>query len=79
MIDGLLKPGEAARRVGCSPSTIVRWIRQGKLAARKLAGHRLLIHPDDLAALLQPAGRQKTAAEEAAEAWRKRGFQVGGA
>jgi excisionase family DNA binding protein len=44
---------EAARRAGRNPETIRRWIREGKLPARK-AGTQHLIDERDLEAAMSP-------------------------
>ena len=46
---------EAARRVGKDPETIRRWIRSGRLAARKI-GTQHVVEEDDLAAVLAENG-----------------------
>ncbi len=43
---------EAAVRIGRNPETIRRWIREGKLAARKV-GTQHLIDEEDLALLAE--------------------------
>ena len=43
---------EAARRAGRNPETIRRWIREGKLRARKI-GTQHVLEEDDLEAVLQ--------------------------
>jgi excisionase family DNA binding protein len=45
----MLTVPEAARRVGRNPETVRRWIREGKLAARKV-GTQHVIEDRDLAA-----------------------------
>lgn len=50
----MLTVPEAARRTGRDPETIRRWIRSGKLRARKV-GTQHVIEDMDLAALLEPA------------------------
>jgi len=45
---------EAARRVGRNPETVRRWIREGKLAARKI-GNQHVIEEDDLEAAAAPS------------------------
>jgi excisionase family DNA binding protein len=45
---------EAARRLGRNPETIRRWIREGKLASRKV-GTQHTIDEADLEALLEDA------------------------
>src|ERR1700675_2466554 len=47
----MLTVPEAARRAGKNPETIRRWIREGKLPARKI-GTQHQIDQDDLAAFL---------------------------
>jgi excisionase family DNA binding protein len=42
---------EAARRAGKDPETIRRWIRSGRLTARKV-GTQHVIEPDELDAIL---------------------------
>jgi excisionase family DNA binding protein len=51
----MLTVPEAARRAGRDPETIRRWIRSGKLRARKV-GTQHVIEEDELEAALQPAG-----------------------
>jgi excisionase family DNA binding protein len=46
---------EAARRAGRNPETIRRWIREGKLASRKV-GTQHTIEDRDLEALLDAEG-----------------------
>lgn len=43
----MLTVPEAARRIGRNPETIRRWIREGKLSARKI-GTQHIIEEDDL-------------------------------
>jgi excisionase family DNA binding protein len=52
----MLTVPEAARRVGRNPETVRRWIREGKLAARKV-GTQHVIEERDLDAL-DPAARR---------------------
>ncbi|MGI8972730.1 MAG: helix-turn-helix domain-containing protein [Gaiella sp.] len=47
----MLTVPEAARRAGRDPETIRRWIRSGRLAARKI-GTQHVIEEEDLAATL---------------------------
>jgi len=60
---------EAARRVGCNPETVRRWIRSGRLRSRRV-GTQHLIDPADLLALVPgsgpslPSGWRKTATGE---------------
>jgi excisionase family DNA binding protein len=51
---------EAARRTGRDPETIRRWIRSGKLRARKV-GTQHVIEDEDLAEVLAPARPLPTA------------------
>jgi excisionase family DNA binding protein len=48
----MLTVPEAARRIGRNPETVRRWIRQGKLAARKV-GTQHVIEEADLEAILE--------------------------
>jgi excisionase family DNA binding protein len=50
----MLTVPEAARRAGRNPETIRRWIREGKLPARKV-GTQHVIEEDDLAEKLGEA------------------------
>lgn len=52
----MLTVPEVARRLGRNPETVRRWIREGKLPARKV-GTQHVIEEGDLAAL-DPAGRR---------------------
>jgi excisionase family DNA binding protein len=47
----MLTVPEAARRAGRNPETIRRWIREGKLRARKV-GTQHVLEEEDLAAVL---------------------------
>ncbi len=49
----MLTVPEAARRVGRNPETIRRWIREGRLKARKI-GTQHVIEESDLARLATP-------------------------
>ena len=49
----MLTVPEAARRTGRNPETIRRWIREGKLAARKV-GTQHVIDEDTLSSFLEP-------------------------
>lgn len=49
----MLTVPEAARRAGRDPETIRRWIRAGKLRARKI-GTQHVIEEEDLEAVLEP-------------------------
>jgi excisionase family DNA binding protein len=61
----MLTVPEAARRAGRNPETIRRWIREGKLRARKV-GTQHVLEEADLAAVL---GSDEATAELPA-AWR---------
>jgi excisionase family DNA binding protein len=52
----MLTVPEVARRVGRDPETVRRWIRGGRLKARKV-GTQHVIEEDDLAALLDEGGQ----------------------
>jgi excisionase family DNA binding protein len=49
---GLLTTGKAAELLGVTPDTVLRWIKQGRLRARRTAGghHRILL--EDIEALI---------------------------
>jgi excisionase family DNA binding protein len=49
----MLTVPEAARRTGRNPETVRRWIREGKLRARKV-GTQHVIEEHDLEAMQQP-------------------------
>jgi excisionase family DNA binding protein len=49
----MLTVPEAARRTGRNPETVRRWIREGKLPARKV-GTQHVIDEQDLALFLEP-------------------------
>jgi excisionase family DNA binding protein len=53
----MLTVPQAARRVGRDPETVRRWIRGGKLRARKV-GTQHVIEEEDLAALLADVDEQ---------------------
>jgi excisionase family DNA binding protein len=53
----MLTVPEVARRVGRDPETVRRWIRGGKLRARKV-GTQHVVEEDDLAALLDQGDEQ---------------------
>ena len=63
----MLTVPEAARRAGKNPETIRRWIREGKLPARKV-GTQHVIDQDDLASVLAagPADQEHRTREAAA-------------
>ncbi|MGI8421324.1 MAG: helix-turn-helix domain-containing protein [Gaiellaceae bacterium] len=51
----MLTVPEAAKRVGRDPETIRRWIRSGRLRARKV-GTQHVIEPEDLEATMEQGG-----------------------
>lgn len=53
----MLTVPEAARRVGRDPETVRRWIRAGKLRARKV-GTQHVIEEDDLEAVMPDEGEE---------------------
>lgn len=67
----MLTVPEAARRAGRNPETIRRWIREGKLPARKV-GTQHVLDEADLAAMLSATA----STAELPEHW-KRGFWGG--
>jgi excisionase family DNA binding protein len=50
----VLTTSEAAALAGCGEETIRRWVRQGRLQARR-DGPRLLIDREELVAMTRPA------------------------
>jgi excisionase family DNA binding protein len=50
--DPLLTTGEAARRLGISPRTILVWTKQGKLPSLLTPGHHRRFKSSDVDALL---------------------------
>lgn len=59
---------EAARRVGRNPETVRRWIREGKLAARKV-GTQHVIEEVDLASFIDESTRAALPPEWATTSW----------
>jgi excisionase family DNA binding protein len=49
-LDGMLTVTEAAQRVGRTPGTVRRWIREGRLSAQSSHGHHV-VDPQELAAM----------------------------
>ena len=47
-LDSMLTVSQAAQRVGRTPGTVRRWIREGRLTAQSAHGHRV-IDPRELA------------------------------
>jgi excisionase family DNA binding protein len=64
----MLTVPEAARRAGRDPETIRRWIRTGKLRARKV-GTQHVVEEGDLAAVLEDGGDMLPVPER----WRRSG------
>jgi excisionase family DNA binding protein len=67
----MLTVPEAARRAGRNPETIRRWIREGKLPARKV-GTQHVLEEEDLAAVIRGSEEPMPMPEH----W-KRGFWGG--
>jgi excisionase family DNA binding protein len=66
----MLTVRQAARRIGRNPETVRRWIREGKLAARKIGTQHVIeerdldaLHPAEGGAALPPAWRQTVTGE----------------
>jgi excisionase family DNA binding protein len=65
----MLTVPEAARRAGCNPETVRRWIRSGRLRSRRV-GTQHLIEESELQAVVPvstpslPSGWRKTATGE---------------
>lgn len=53
----MLTVPQVARRVGRDPETVRRWIRSGKLRARKV-GTQHVVEEEDLGLVLEDAGDQ---------------------
>jgi len=49
----LLTPEQVAERLNVSRITVMRWLRQSKIAGRKLGGKIWRVHPDDLQAFIE--------------------------
>jgi len=64
----MLTVPEAARRVGRNPETVRRWIRSGKLRARRV-GTQHIIEEDDLRAILPRKGAQVPVPAEWRRTW----------
>ena len=45
----MLKTREVAKRLGVTPRTVARWIRQGELKAVRINGHTWRVREEDLA------------------------------
>lgn len=54
IVDDHLTLAEAAASLRVAPSTVRRWIREGRLPASRVGGRRLAIRRVDLAAILRP-------------------------
>ncbi|MCC7015526.1 MAG: helix-turn-helix domain-containing protein [Planctomycetes bacterium] len=63
-VDGFIRAGDFARRVGVTKPTVNRWVRLGLLPAVRL-GRRVLIPSDALQRLLQRQRSQADASESA--------------
>lgn len=53
-VDALIRPAEAARRLGVHRSVIGEWIEGGKLAAVIVDGDKLRVRESSVAALIRP-------------------------
>lgn len=53
-IDALIRPAEAARRLGVERSTVKDWIECGKLPACIVDGDKLRVRESSVAALIAP-------------------------
>ncbi len=62
MLQLMIMLAEAARRTGRNPETVRRWIREGKLASRKM-GTQHLIDEESLLDLGAPEVEQASAGE----------------
>jgi excisionase family DNA binding protein len=49
----LLTPEQVAERLNVSRITVMRWLRRGTIAGRKLGGKIWRVHPDDLQAFIE--------------------------
>jgi excisionase family DNA binding protein len=49
----LLTPEQVAERLSVSRHTIMKWLRDGKLAGRKLGGKIWRIEPDEVQAFIE--------------------------
>lgn len=58
--DDLITPKEAARLLRCHLASVYRWIGEGKLAAWKRLGHRILVSHAAVERLLQPVEARET-------------------
>lgn len=53
-IDALIRPAEAARRLGVERSTVKDWIEAGKLPAVIVDGDKLRVSESSVAAMIRP-------------------------
>ena len=83
----LITPKEAAHLAGVHTTTLLAWVRAGKLRGYRRAGSRYLVSRADVLALITPvevvpevrgrtAAEQELAAAMAAERLRRRGYRV---
>jgi excisionase family DNA binding protein len=72
-----LTPCKVANKLGVSPRSVYRWIRDGLLPAHKL-GARYYVQESALEGLLKEVKpREENAAERAIRIWKERGVDVG--
>ena len=58
--NNLLTPEEVAERLNVSRITVMRWLRQGKIAGRKLGGKIWRVHPDDLQTFINTSAADRS-------------------
>jgi excisionase family DNA binding protein len=49
----LLTPEQVAERLSVSRFTVMKWLRDGKIAGQKLGGKIWRVHPDDVQAFIE--------------------------
>lgn len=67
-----LRIADVASLLGVSDDTVRRWVEQGRLAARREPGERMVVEGADVAALLVARRRNPDPAEAAASSARNR-------
>jgi excisionase family DNA binding protein len=60
----LLTPEQVAERLAVSRFTVMKWLREGKIAGRKLGGKIWRVHPDDVQAFIEASARQSRREED---------------
>lgn len=58
--DKLLKPKEAAERMGVAPRTLARWAEQGRVTSISLVNGHRRYRPDDIAAAMKVVRAEST-------------------